>query len=273
MKGMSALRFGLASLVLLTGWYWPVRADSTPREWRDPSTGMVLVLIPAGKFTMGSPPGEAGRESQERQHRVTISRPYYLGRFEVTQKAWVAVMGSNTSHFQDPSDMRPVEMVTWFDAQEFLERLSRRAHRRFRLPTEAEWEYACRAGTTTAYATGARLTASQANFNARYPLPGDQAGPARDTTTPVGSFAPNAWGLYDMHGNVWEWCADWHCPYADGDAVDPFGECDTPFRVIRGGSWHFDAASARSALRYTHRPQDRGMSLGFRVAMDVPDGE
>jgi sulfatase modifying factor 1 len=247
-------------------------ADAPPREWREPATGMALVLIPAGTFTMGSPPGERGREAQERPHRVTLTRDFYLGRFEVTQRAWVAVMGDDPSHFQDRSGTRPVENVTWYAVQAFLERLSARTGRHFRLPTEAEWEYACRAGTTGPYAFGHRLTAEQANFNARFPIPGDPIGPVSEETRPVGSYPPNDWGLYDMHGNVWEWTQDWFCPYPEGSVTDPVGECRTPFRVIRGGSWHFDAASARSALRYTHRPQDRGFSLGFRAAMDAPHG-
>jgi formylglycine-generating enzyme required for sulfatase activity len=249
-------------------------ADTVERvEWREPLTGMVLIRLPAGSFTMGSPLDEPGREAQEHQHRVTITRPFYLGEFEVTQKAWVAVMGSNPSHFRNDAGDLPVEMVNWYDVQVFVQRLSARTGRKFRLPTEAEWEYACRAGTTTPYSTGGSITAGQANFDARFPGPDVAASQSRDKTMPVGSYQPNAWGLYDMHGNVWEWCQDWHCDYPAGDVVDPVGECRTAFRVIRGGSWHFNADSARSALRYTHRPQDRGFSLGFRVVMDSGTGD
>ena len=259
-------------LVLLGAWHQPAPHDNSSRlEWREPTTGMVMIRIPAGRFVMGSPVTEPGREPQERQHQVTISRPFYLGRSEVTQREWTAIMGANPSHFRDASGTLPVERVNWYDAQEFLRRLSARSGHHFRLPTEAEWEYACRAGTTSPFSSGARLSAVQANFDARYPGASGIAGPARDRTMPVGSYPPNPWGLHDMHGNVWEWCQDWHCDYAAGDVTDPVGACRTEYRVIRGGSWHFDAASARCALRYTHRPQDRGFTLGFRAAMDADD--
>jgi formylglycine-generating enzyme required for sulfatase activity len=155
--------------------------------------------------------------------------------------------------------------VSWFDVQRFLVRLSGLSGHRLRLPTEAEWEYACRAGTSGAFSTGAALSAEQANYDGRYPLPGGPAGRYRGAPVPVRSFAPNALGLYDMHGNVWEWCQDEFCPYPAGPAVDPVGRCGATLRVIRGGSWAFDADSARCALRYTHRPQDSGYSLGFRL--------
>ena len=265
---MPAARHLLAAIVLVVAWH-PPEGAAPPSEWRDPVTGMALVLIPAGHFTMGSPADEPGREPQERPHGVTLTRPFYLGRFEVTEREWTAVMGSNPSHFRDDTGRLPVERVNWYDVQAFLSRLSERSGRHFRLPTEAEWEYACRAGTTTSFSTGATLSPSQANYDARFPGAGGVAGPAPDRTMPVGSYPPNAWGLYDMHGNVWEWCQDWHCEYPSGDVTDPTGECRTEYRVIRGGSWHFNADSARCALRYTHRPQDSGFSLGFRAAVDV----
>jgi formylglycine-generating enzyme required for sulfatase activity len=163
-----------------------------------------------------------------------------------------------------------VENVDFDEVQGFLAALNRQAGGGFRLPTEAEWEYACRAGTSTPFATGARLDATQANVHGGHPYPGGAPGPVRGRSLPVGSFTPNAWGLHDLHGNVWEWCADWHCPYDPGPATDPVGNCASGRRVIRGGSWAFGADSARCALRYTHRPQDRGPSLGFRVARDDP---
>jgi formylglycine-generating enzyme required for sulfatase activity len=240
-------------------------------EWRDPATGMAFVRVPSGRFVMGSPPGEAGREAQERQHEVEIARPFYLGKYEVTQREWQAVAGTDPSWFSDGPDM-PVESVTFFEIERFLEQMTASsAGNRFRLPTEAEWEYACRAGTTTAYPEGDVLTAGDANFDGR-PVserkPGDPR--FRGRPSPVGSFAPNPWGLHDMNGNLWEWTADPHCEYASGSLVDPIGRCESPLKVIRGGSWYFGADSARCALRYTHDPGDRGFSLGFRVVREEP---
>jgi formylglycine-generating enzyme required for sulfatase activity len=171
-----------------------------------------------------------------------------------------------------------VENVTFADVRQFVDRLNARAPApqstapslRFRLPTEAEWEYACRARTTGPFSTGENLTTAQANYNGRFPYASFPAGEYRQKPTPVGSFPLNPWGLGDMHGNVWEWTADWYGPYSDRDAanVDPHGPAEGEKRVIRGGSWYFDANSARCALRYTHAPEDKGFSLGFRVAAD-----
>jgi formylglycine-generating enzyme required for sulfatase activity len=233
-------------------------------QWVEPGTGMTFVRIESGSLMMGAPPDEAGREAQEIRHRVELSRPFWLGVFEVTQREWQRVMDDNPSHFRG-DDRLPVESVTWFDVQAFLDRLTKRSPgNRFRLPTEAEWEYACRAGTETAYNTGPSLSPAQANVAES--MARTVAGEGRTLT--VGSFAPNAWGLHDMHGNVWEWTEDEHCPYASDPAVDPIGRCGSPLKVIRGGSWYFDAGSARCALRYTHRPQDLGFSLGFRVVRE-----
>jgi formylglycine-generating enzyme required for sulfatase activity len=216
-----------------------------------------LVLIPAGEFCMGSPDPEE-HPSEAPQHLVRITRPFYLGRFPVTQAQWMAVMGKNRSkHRGDPQ--LPVDQVSWLDCQEFCERLCQHYGRVVRLPSETEWEYACRAGTTTKYAFGDILLPSQANFtpyaNQFGVLPADEdafvremelAAEATETEgeraampTPVGSYPPNAWGLYDMHGNVEEWCEDvWHPNYSgtptDGSAwLD--GEDNDPFRVVRGG--------------------------------------
>jgi formylglycine-generating enzyme required for sulfatase activity len=240
---------------------------SSVAAWVEPATGMEFVNVPAGRFVMGSPPGEKGREAQERPHEVTITRPFHLGRFEVTREQWRRVMGEDPSHFTEALDV-PVERVSWIEVRKFLRRLEARSPgSRFRLPTEAEWEYACRAGSATAYNTGDTLSLAQANI-----LPAEGAGRAAGRTTRVGSYAPNAWGLYDMHGNVWEWTADEHCPYLEGATTDPRGRCGAALKVIRGGSWYFGADSARCALRYTHRPQDRGFSLGFRVVREPPLG-
>ena len=241
-------------------------AGDDSQRWTDPSTGMRFVRIDAGAFTMGSPGDEQGREARERQHQVILTRAFWLGAFEVTQAQWTKVMGANPSHFRSGGDSLPVEDVTWFEVHDFLDRLSAQSRdSRFRLPTEAEWEYACRAGTTTAYATGPSLPADAANVSTAAQGVAVNGG----STTVVGSFAPNAWGLYDMHGNVWEWTDDEPCEYTEGTATDPHNACGHPLKSIRGGSWYFAADSARCALRYTHRPADRGFSLGFRVVRET----
>jgi formylglycine-generating enzyme required for sulfatase activity len=244
----------------------------------DQWTGMPLVELPPGRFTMGSAASEAGRNDDEVLHDVEITRPFLIGQFEVTQHEWRTVMGTSPSHFASCGARCPVENVTFFDVEQFLAKMnghvspvqSNAPSLRFRLPTEAEWEYACRARTTGPFWTGESLTTAQANFNGRQPYGSAPAGEFRQKTTPAGSFALSPWGLGDMHGNVWEWTADWYAPYNETPAVniDPRGPPTGEKRVIRGGSWYFDANSARCALRYTHSPEDKGFSLGFRVAAD-----
>lgn len=222
----------------------------------DPLTGMRFALIPAGSFVMGTPPSEPQREAQERPHRVTLTHPFYMATREVTQREWTSVTGNNPSSFAG-CDRCPVERITYHDVESFLQRLNATsAWPGFRLPTEAEWEYACRAGGTRAYGASDTIDRSRANYDGT-------------STTPTGRFAPNAWGLFDMSGNVWEWMSDDHCAYPEGAVTDPHGRCNSGLKVIRGGSWHFGADSARCGLRYTHRPQDRGYSLGVRLAHDA----
>jgi len=212
---------------------------------------MKMVLIRPGKFMMGE--GEGRRE-------VTISKPFYLGATEVTQAQYQAVMGANPSRVKDPA--APVENVSWNDAAEFCKKLSERTRQTVRLPTEAEWEYACRAGTQTAFSFGDDPSAL-----------GDYAwhlGNSDGRSHPVGQKKPNAWGLYDMHGNVWEWCADWYGEYPKDAATDPSGPASGAARVLRGGSWLFgDPACFRCAYRYA-APAYRGGSVGFRCAAAVP---
>lgn len=266
---MIASRTGVAATLALVISASAPLLEPQGSDWVDPVTGMRFVLLPAGTFTMGSPPDERWREAQERRHEVTLPRRVFMGVHEVTQEEWHEVVGTRPSWFDGRAARLPVENVTWLDVQRFLERLTARSDGSvFRLPTEAEWEYACRAGTTTAFGTGAALGAADANIDPRAPddpSPGERDG----STRPVGSYRPNPWGLYDMHGNVWEWTADDHCPYPAGPRTDPRGACDAPLKVIRGGSWRFRADSARCALRYTHAPADRGYSLGFRVVREA----
>ncbi|MBI4604138.1 MAG: SUMF1/EgtB/PvdO family nonheme iron enzyme [Planctomycetes bacterium] len=230
------------------------------------SIGMVLRRIEPGEYLMGSPPGEEGRGDDESQHRVKITRPFYLGVTEVTQAEWRAVTGTSPSRFQ--GDKLPVEQVSWEDAKELCRKLSEREGKRYRLPTEAEWEYACRAGTATPFHTGGTIGTSQANYDGSYTYGSGQKGVYREKTVAVGSFPPNAWGLHDMHGNVWEWCEDWYGAYPQGEVTDPRGPSSGVSRVLRGGSWDSDPRNCRSANRYRIEPGFRNDGIGFRLALD-----
>ncbi len=243
-----------------------------PREITN-SIGMKLVLIPKGTFMMGSPASEERRVGNETQHEVTISKDYYLGLFEVTQGQYEKMMGKNPSRFQGDnlrgdslrrdSTNHPVEQVSWGDAVKFCKKLSdlpeeKKAGRVYRLPTEAEWEYACRAGSNSAY-----------SFGESSKLLGDYAWCAENSnlqTHPVGEKMANAWGLYDMHGNVWEWCSDWYGGYDNNSVSDPVGLTEGSLRVLRGGGV-FDWANCRSAYRGGGDSSLRVSSYGFRVAL------
>lgn len=233
-------------------------ADAPPPRWTEPVTNMEFALVPAGNFVAGSPTTEAGHQDDEVLYPVRIAQPFYVATHEVTSREWAVVMHPSEPPPDDASARLPIVNVSWNEAREFLDRLNQGKPWRLRLPSEVEWEYACRAGTTTPYSTGTLLSTEQANYNGDFPLPGQTAGENRRHVTPVGSFAPNAWGLFDMHGNVWEWT---NAAY------------DETHKVIRGGSWRFNADSARCALRYTHRPQDRGDSLGLRLVRDLTKDE
>jgi formylglycine-generating enzyme required for sulfatase activity len=221
---------------------------------------MRLLRISAGKFIMGSPESERRRENDEGpQHEVRISKPFYVGVTEVTQQQYAAVMGKNPSGFQ--GTRRPVERVSWHDALEFCRRLSAKTRRKVRLPTEAEWEYACRADSETpfSFANDERQLARHAWCK------NDSSG----ETHPVGEKKPNAWGLHDMHGNVWEWCADWHGQtyYRSSPGTDPQGPGRGSYRLIRGGSWDRFPQDCRSASRGGVAPGFRSSDVGFRVVV------
>ncbi len=233
--------------------------------------GMKLVLIPAGKFTMGSPDGEAGRDVVETQHEVTISQDYYLGAYEVTQDQYKNVMGANPSRvlFRDGEfdRDRPVTNVSWQDATAFCQKLSEQAEEKklgrvYRLPTEAELEYACRAGRQTVYSLG--NSPESLGLFAAYEKN------SRGMTANVASKKPNDWGLYDLHGNVWEYCADWDGDYQTGPVVDPTGPTEGKLRSIRGGSVNMGAQECRAAIRCNWDPQFASSDIGFRVVVNAP---
>lgn len=238
------------------------------------SVGMTLIEIKPGEFMMGSPATEEGREDYETRHRVRMTRPFLMGAREVTRGQWNAL--SERKPGDNGGDDLPAENVSWDDALAYAERLGRKEGRRYRLPTEAEWEYACRAGTTTPFHTGPTIRTDQANYNGASAYGGGTPGVYRAKTTPVGTFLPNAWGLYDMHGNVGEWCSDWFAPYPPGDAVDPEGPTDPPAagrgkragRVLRGGTWVTEPGRCRSAFRYSDPPDSRDSPSGFRLCLD-----
>ncbi len=234
------------------------------------SIGMKFVLIPAGQFVMGSPESEKNRDGDEQQHRVRITKPFYLGVHEVTQEQYQRVMGENFSLFKGTN--LPVEKVSWAEAVAFCERLRIKDGKVYRLPTEAQWEYACRAGTTTAFHYGDSLGSAQANFDGNSPYGDAAKGPNLQRTTAVGSYAPNKWGLYDMHGNVYEWCQDWydHSYYARSAREDPRGPPRGFSRVYRGGCWLDRAELCRSAYRSGFVPTARFSNLGFRVSLVLP---
>jgi uncharacterized protein (TIGR02996 family) len=220
---------------------------------------MAFAWMPPGTFLMGSPRDEQGRCDDEDQHQVTLTKGFFLGVTPVTQAQWQALMGSNPSHFK--GDDRPVETVSWDNCQEFCTKLTQRERHPYRLPTEAQWEYACRAGTTTPFYFGATLSTDQANYHPDHVYSGAKKGLYREQTTPVGSFPANAWGLCDLHGNVAEWCSDWLGRYPSGDTKDPQGAVSGRKRVLRGGSWYDPSSSCRSADRRSLWP-DRGDELG-----------
>jgi formylglycine-generating enzyme required for sulfatase activity len=231
-----------------------------------------LVRIPPGKFMMGSPATEADRDDCEGpQHPVKIGYGFFMGKFAVTQAQYQAISGFNQAQFKG-NDNCPEECVSWTDCINFCDVLSKRSGRKVRLPSEAEWEYACRAGTTTVFWVGNDLSSTQANFNGKEPYGKAARAVHRDKTTPVGSFAPNAFGLYDTIGNVSQWCEDvYHDSYdgapADGSAWETNG--DPEIRVYRGGCFDNSAASCRSAMRFAaERRNNRNPRIGFRVVVE-----
>jgi len=245
--------------------------------------GVKLCWCPAGRFRMGSPPDEPGRRADEAQVEVTLSKGFWMGKYEVTQGQWKRVMGAIPGELVagEGSDF-PVYWINFIEAEEFCHRLTERAHAsgelpadwEFRLPTEAQWEYACRAGTTTAFSFGETLTSKQANIGK--PYDGTPDGSPGAAAVKVGSYPANAWGLHDMHGNEFEWCRDWYHPHLPG-GVDPDlrevkgipNRDGTYSRVRRGGAWMDDSRFCRSALRLRYEPPRRADHIGFRVVVVI----
>ncbi|MEW6235639.1 MAG: formylglycine-generating enzyme family protein [Candidatus Omnitrophota bacterium] len=245
----------------------PVPFSSTTLEipgLPDGAMPMEFVMIPAGSFTMGSPADEPNRDPEdENQHPVTITKPFYMGKYEVTQAQWNAIMGTNPSYFAGSGNL-PVEQVSWMDCQEFIKKLNDLRQGIYRLPTEAEWEYACRAGTASAYYFGDDSSDPSDN---NYLWWNDNS---RSMTHDAGTKLPNAWGLYDMAGNVWEWCSDWFANYPLDSQIDPTGPESGSFRIIRGGCWFSVLEGCRSANRFYIAPEERYPDQGFRLVRVIP---
>ncbi len=227
----------------------------------------VMRWILPGRFQMGSSTAEAGRVDGEKQHPVVISKGFWLAETACTQALWQAVTGQNPSHFDD-DPLCPVDAVSWRDCEAFVQQLSHSlpGDLVLRLPTEAEWEYACRADTTTVFNVGDHLLASDANFDGNYPYGNTPKGVFHQRTLPVHEFAPNRWGLFQMHGNLWEWCNDWLGDYPGELAVDPVGPAEGRERVLRGGGWLRAAQSLRAAQRRANSPDARYHFFGLRLA-------
>jgi len=229
------------------------------------SIGMSFVYIEPGTFMMGSPSDEPDRYSNETQHQVTLTKGYFMQTTEVTQSQWKEIMESNPSDFSSCGDNCPVENVSWNDIQEFIQKLNQKEiGRNYRLPTEAEWEYAARAGTSTSFFWGNQADCSRANYGNGL-LSGECKSINPGKTKTVKSYLPNNWGLYDMHGNVWECCSDWYGDYSSNALIDPVGPTAGSARVVRGGSWFSNAGRCRSAYRLSDDLVIACSALGFRL--------
>ena len=253
--------------------YVDSKIDTKPKPWVIPQFELELLWCPPGSFVMGSPENEEDRDEDEVQHKVTLTKGFWIGKYEVTQAQWQKLMGNNPSAFKDPK--RPVERISWYDATEFCERLTiheQNAGRLpsgmvYKLPTEAQWEYACRAGTQTVFCFGDALSCTQANLDGDYPYGTASRISYLERTVPVGSYTENLWGIHDMHGNVWEWCSDWYGEYPTEAVTDPQGATIGRNRVYRGGSWGINGQYCRSAFRYWFTPDYKSNKLGFRICL------
>ena len=253
----------------------PCEAEKNPEKSFTNSLGMEFVLIPKGVFLMGSPDDEPGREKDELLHSVILEEPFYMQTTEVTVKQWTSVMGKSFFAGKKGKDDMPVVKVSWLDCISFIKKLNERNEGVYRLPTEAEWEYACRAGSETAYSWGNDIDCSRANYSTNT-LKSDacvsyarEKGIKPDQPAPVKSYEPNAFGLYDMHGNVWEWCQDWYAPYNVHETTDPTGPESGSYRVRRGGSWYGTGPRCRCGNRNFSHFANRYQTTGFRLVREV----
>ncbi len=230
---------------------------------------LVVVFIPAGEFDMGSPLDEPKRDDDEAQHHIKLTKAFYIGKFEVTQLQYRVIVNDNPSKFG--GDKLPVDNVNWYETARFLKKLSDKTGMKFRLPSEAEWEYACRAGTKTAFNTGTTIDSDLANYDASTPYADGIIGADLKRTTEAGSYPPNAFGLCDMHGNVWEWCSDIYDNeyYKVTPLVDPKGPQEGKAKVIRGGAWNEPPYKCRSADRNNRWPKTDESIIGFRIVLDI----
>ena len=224
-----------------------------------------LRWVPRGEFLMGSPADEPERYENELQHPVRLTYGFWLADTACSQSLWEAVVGKNPADFKDSDN--PVENVSWEDVSDFLAKLNTtQSDSKYSLPTEAQWEYACRAGSSTPFNSGENINPEQVNYHGAYPYNNGEKGAYRRKTIAVKTFVPNDWGLYQMHGNVLEWCSDWFGNYSSYQMTDPEGPADGATRVLRGGSWFIGARRCRSAFRGRREPADRGDNIGFRFA-------
>ncbi len=275
MSKMTASRMFLGFIAVLWVAFFPISVSGFEKTYTN-SLGMTFARIPSGSFIMGSPPQEPFRGDSEIQHHVTISKPFYMQATEVTMKQWHAIMGRRMLVAQKGMEDMPVTRVSWFDCMKFIRRLNRMGEGTYRLPTEAEWEYAARAGTSTAFSWGDAIDCDKAMYgNSRQKddecqLYIKSRGLEIDQPAPVKSYSPNPWGLYDMHGNVWEWCSDWYGKYRKTAATDPAGPESGHMRIRRGGSWFKYGYSCRSANRSTGHPATRYQTTGFRLVREIP---
>lgn len=252
-------------ILTLPTWVWGESAQSSFTN----SLGMKFVYIKPGSFMMGSPSNEPGRHDDETQHNVTLTKGFYMQTTEVTQSQWKAVMKNNPSHFpgwfKSCNDC-PVEKVSWNYVQEFIRKLNQKeGSNKYRLPTEAQWEYACRAGSTSAFANG-EISELFCGYDSSLDSMGWYCGNANNKTHPVARKQSNSWGLYDMHGNVFEWCQDWEGSYPSGSVTDPPGPSSGSCRVFRGGCWDCNANNCCSAVRCSVTPDSRFKVIGFRLS-------